>query len=78
MPIIRWEDFPYAMKAAAAPDSVVRRELDPTAAAAKLRAVQCYRSQLDFQFGSPEQATAALARWTCEGFCESTIETRMS
>ena len=70
--VVWWEDFPYAMKDTAPREGVVRRALDPDSAAAKLRAVLCYETQLSFQFGSARHAGAALARWTHEGFaCEN-------
>lgn len=70
-----WEDFPYAMKDIEPAEAIIRHPLDPASAAAKLRAVLCYTTQLGFQFGSAERAAAILAQWTQEGFaCESTMD----
>ena len=66
--IVWWEDFPYVMKTQDVLPDVQRRSLDPDAAAAKLRGVLSYKSQLGFQFGSPERAANVLSRWTHEGF----------
>nr|WP_277754099.1 PIG-L family deacetylase [Porphyrobacter sp. GA68] len=66
--LIWWEDFPYAMNRETAPSDIERRQLDDAAAQAKLRGVLCYKSQLDFQFGSTEEAAQKLSRWNCEGF----------
>ena len=63
-----WEDFPYAMKDVKLHEAVIRRSLDAANAAAKLRAVFCYTTQLGFQFGSTERATDVLSQWSHEGF----------
>ena len=68
VPTILWEDFPYAMKTDTAAEAVIRRPLDTLSAAAKLRGVLCYQSQLGFQFGSAESAADILSQWTAEGF----------
>ena len=67
---IWWEDFPYAMKSPDVATGVQRRTLDPAAAAAKLRGVLCYSSQLAFQFGSTEGAVETLSSWSSEGFAD--------
>lgn len=68
VPVVSWEDFPYAMKSEAVSEGVVRRPLDAPSAAAKLRSVLCYKTQLGFQFGSAEHAADILSQWTVEGF----------
>lgn len=67
-PVILWEDFPYAMRAKNAPADIVRSQLGPAEAKAKLTGVLAYGSQLGFQFGSPGEAAKTLAEWTTEGF----------
>ena len=70
VPVILWEDFPYAMRERTAPAEISRRELGPAEAEAKLAGVLTYESQLGFQFGSPKEAAKILSEWTSEGFTE--------
>ena len=76
VPAVWWEDFPYAMKSEAVSEGVKRRPLDAPSAAAKLRSVLCYKSQLGFQFGSAERAADILSRWTREGFVGDDLATQ--
>ncbi len=68
VPIDWWEDFPYAMRGDEAPADIERRALDAPCAEAKRQGALAYASQLGFQFGSREQAEAALSDWRVEGF----------
>jgi LmbE family N-acetylglucosaminyl deacetylase len=60
-----WRDVPYALRQPALTNRAATEvAVDITTALdRKIAAAQCYRSQLDFQFGGAQQAAAALRQW---------------
>ncbi|WP_158611027.1 PIG-L deacetylase family protein [Aurantiacibacter spongiae] len=70
---VLWEDFPYAMREAAAPRGIERACLSDEILERKTAAVLAYRSQIGFQFGSSEDARRTLARWRYEGFAKPAV-----
>ncbi|WP_120715989.1 PIG-L deacetylase family protein [Tsuneonella amylolytica] len=70
LPVVWWEDYPYAMREAAAPRGIVRVPVSGEPARRKRTALLAYRSQLGFQFGGADAAAEALDGWKHEGLTQ--------
>lgn len=66
--LIRWADYPYAMRAPETLGELAARRLSPFEAAARGAAVEAYASQIGFQFGGRDAAREAFAAQPCEYF----------
>ena len=78
VPILWWQDYPYAIRRERCVEPLartfegldtVRVPLDETSRAAKGRAALAYASQLGFQFGGPEALRDRLSEQGFEAFC---------